>query len=138
MSGFALDPRLRADCFELGRLGFCRLLLLDNAAVPWFILVPETDVCEIIDLAEEQQLELLRLAGLVARFVRTEFPVDKLNIAAIGNVVRQLHVHVVGRSAGDYCWPGVVWGTAPPARYTGTQVDDIRALAARCLAGLTA
>ncbi len=78
------------------------------------------------------------LTGRVGSFVRAEFPVDKLNIAAIGNVVRQLHVHVVGRHAGDYCWPGVVWGTEPPARYTDAQVEGIRALAARSLAGLTA
>ena len=124
---FELDARLQQDCFRLGRLEFCQVLLLDNAAVPWFVLVPETGVTEICDLPVEQQQQLLRETSAVANFVRQAFVTEKLNIAAIGNIVRQLHVHVVGRRAGDYCWPGVVWGTVPPERYTDERLAQLRA-----------
>jgi len=135
---FELDARLRQDCFVVGRLEFCHLLLLDNAAVPWFILVPETTCTEVCDLGMSQQHALLEEINSVASFLRTGFAIDKLNIAAIGNIVRQLHVHVVGRHAGDYCWPGVVWGTAPPERYTEQRVAQIRTEVARNLKGFKA
>jgi diadenosine tetraphosphate (Ap4A) HIT family hydrolase len=134
---FELDSRLQQDCFRLGRLDLCHLLLLDNAAVPWFILVPETSVSEICDLASAQQLTLLQEMNVVANFVRQTFVIDKLNVAAIGNIVRQLHVHVVGRRATDYCWPGVVWGTVPPERYTEEQLAQIRLDVARNLKGFS-
>jgi len=123
---FELDARLQQDCFRLGRLEFCQVLLLDNAAVPWFVLVPETGVAEICDLPVAQQQQLLRETSAVANFVRQTFVTEKLNIAAIGNIVRQLHVHVVGRRAGDYCWPGLVWGTVPPERYTDERLAQLR------------
>jgi diadenosine tetraphosphate (Ap4A) HIT family hydrolase len=132
---FELDARLQQDCFRLGRLEFCHLLLLDNAAVPWFVLVPETGISEICDLQIAQQHVLLQETTAVANFVRQSFVTDKLNIAAIGNIVRQLHVHVVGRRADDYCWPGVVWGTVPPERYTDERLAQIRTNVARNLKG---
>jgi diadenosine tetraphosphate (Ap4A) HIT family hydrolase len=132
---FELDARLQQDCFRLGRLEFCHLLLLDNAAVPWFVLVPETEVTEICDLQITQQHVLLQETTAIANLVRQCFVIDKLNVAAIGNIVRQLHVHVVGRRAGDYCWPGVVWGTVPPERYTDEQLAQIRTNVARNLKG---
>jgi diadenosine tetraphosphate (Ap4A) HIT family hydrolase len=132
---FELDARLQQDCFRLGRLEFCHLLLLDNAAVPWFVLVPETEATEICDLQIAQQHVLLQETTAIANLVRQCFVIDKLNVAAIGNIVRQLHVHVVGRRAGDYCWPGVVWGTVPPERYTDEQLAQIRTNVARNLKG---
>jgi diadenosine tetraphosphate (Ap4A) HIT family hydrolase len=132
---FELDARLQQDCFRLGRLEFCHVLLLDNAAVPWFVLVPETEITEICDLPIAQQHLLLQETTAVANYVRQAFVTDKLNVAAIGNIVRQLHVHVVGRRAGDYCWPGVVWGTVPPERYTDEQLAQIRTNVARNLKG---
>jgi diadenosine tetraphosphate (Ap4A) HIT family hydrolase len=123
---FELDARLQQDCFRLGQLEFCHVLLLDNAAVPWFVLVPETAVTEVCDLPVAQQQVLLQETTAVANFVRQAFVTDKLNVAAIGNIVRQLHVHVVGRSQNDYCWPGVVWGPVPPKRYTDEQLAQIR------------
>jgi len=132
---FELDARLQQDCFRLGRLEFCHLLLLDNAAVPWFVLVPETAFTEICDLPIAQQHELLLETTAVANFVRETFVTNKLNVAAIGNIVRQLHVHVVGRRADDYCWPGVVWGTVPPERYTDERLAQIRTNVARNLKG---
>jgi diadenosine tetraphosphate (Ap4A) HIT family hydrolase len=110
MSGFSIHPRLVEDCHVLGRLGSSHVLLHRNASVPWFILVPETDVAEPFDLRAEARRALWDEADELARFVRTFFGVVRINVAAIGNVVPQLHVHVVGRSPGDPCWPRPVWG----------------------------
>ena len=134
---FQLDERLAGDCFELGKLGFCRLLLMNNAAVPWFILVPETDVTELCDLPANQQAALWAEVNSVAAYVRSAYAVDKLHIGAIGNIVRQLHVHVVGRHEDDYCWPGVVWGSEWEVSYDEDDVARMRASMAKALKELT-
>jgi len=123
---FVLDERLQKDCFDLGGFELCRVLLMNNAAVPWFILVPETDMAEICDLPVAQQAELWAEVRDIAEFVRNHYQIDKLNIAAIGNVVSQLHIHVVGRSTDDYCWPDVVWGKAAPASLGADRVTDVK------------
>ena len=135
--GFALDAQLGRDCFELGRIGFCRLLLMNNADIPWFILVPETTRTELCDLALADQQQVWEAVNAVSSFLRDNQPVDKLNVAAIGNIVRQLHVHVVGRREGDYCWPGVVWGSAIEKRYTDDQVAAVVSSATENLKGFT-
>jgi len=99
-----LDPRLQKDCFVLGKLELCQLLLMNNAAFPWFVLVPETTQIEVCDLTGSEQTLLWEEVNSIAEFVRANFQIDKLNIGAIGNVVSQLHVHVVGRREDDYCW----------------------------------
>jgi diadenosine tetraphosphate (Ap4A) HIT family hydrolase len=133
MADFRLDPQLARDCFVLGDLGASLLLLLDNALVPWFVVVPRVAVSEVCDLEAAQQAELLAQVNAVARFVQGAFPVDKLNVAAIGNIVRQLHVHVVGRRRDDFCWPGVVWGAPGREPYAPAEVERIRGLAAAAL-----
>jgi diadenosine tetraphosphate (Ap4A) HIT family hydrolase len=125
MQKFELDPRLAADCHLLGRLKLCRVLLMDNALLPWFILVPETDRTEIIDLESDTQALLYGEINLVAAFVERRFAPHKLNIAAIGNIVRQLHVHIVGRYENDYAWPGVVWGRPERSPYAADDVKSI-------------
>lgn len=127
---FQLDPRLERDCFALGRFKLCRLLLMNNAAVPWFILVPETDATEICDLNLLAQAILFDEINTVSHFVQALDGVEKLNVAAIGNVVSQLHLHVVGRHPGDFAWPGVVWGVEAKERYADEQVERIRQQAA--------
>ncbi|MDB4308256.1 HIT domain-containing protein [Gammaproteobacteria bacterium] len=122
---FVLDERLQRDCFFLGRLELSQLLLLNNAAVPWFILVPEVAVTELCDLDELQHTTLMNESQRLAEFIRQTFVIDKLNVAAIGNVVSQLHLHVIGRRKDDYCWPDVVWGTTPPEQYEAAQVATI-------------
>jgi diadenosine tetraphosphate (Ap4A) HIT family hydrolase len=134
---FKLDERLSRDCFELGRLDFCRLLLMNNAAVPWFVLVPETNVTEICELSADEQALLWSEVNRVAAYVRSDFSVDKLNIGAIGNIVSQLHVHVVGRRQDDYCWPGVVWGSQWEQKYTESEVTQLRDTMAATLKELT-
>jgi len=95
---FKLDSRLDNDCFTLGQLKTSRLLLLNNSLVPWFILVPETSATEIYELPHAQQLELLDEINLLSNHLKQNFAVDKLNVAAIGNIVNQMHIHIVGRN----------------------------------------
>jgi diadenosine tetraphosphate (Ap4A) HIT family hydrolase len=133
MTDFRLDPQLARDCFVLGELGTSLLLLLDNALVPWFIVVPRVAVSELHELEAAQREVLVAQVDAVSRFVKGAFPVDKLNVAAIGNVVSQLHVHVVGRRRDDFCWPGVVWGAPGREAYAAEDVARIRGMAAAAL-----
>lgn len=125
MPEFTLDPQLKADCHVLGMLDDHYLLLLDNALLPWFILVPKTSATEIFELDATQQTELLASISALSQFVKTTFPVEKLNVASIGNKVKQLHVHVIGRNPSDFCWPDVVWGRTERESYTSKAVAKI-------------
>jgi diadenosine tetraphosphate (Ap4A) HIT family hydrolase len=111
----SVHPRLLEDCHWLGRFAVSHVMLHRNAGVPWFILVPQVDpgVIELHDLDALQRRLLDEELDTVARFTKAEFGARKLNVAAIGNLVPQLHVHVVGRHEGDPCWPRVVWGNLP-------------------------
>jgi len=128
MHNFQLDTRLADDCHILGKLDISQLLLMNNSLVPWFILVPETDEMEITDLSKTDQEILLKEINLISSFVKDNFDMPKLNTAAIGNIVSQLHIHIVGRSPSDYCWPNVVWGTKEKEPYTDERVKGITAL----------
>lgn len=122
---FALHERLVQDCFQLGRFSLCRLLLMNDSACPWFILVPErAGVGEIFQLAEVDRLQLLRESTDLAAALSEVYRPDKLNIAAIGNLVPQLHLHHVVRYREDRAWPGVVWGRFEPLPYADDPVDN--------------
>jgi len=126
MNSFTLDPRLANDCIVLGEMRLSLLLLLKNALVPWFILVPRRDQTEIFELEREDQEALLKEINLLSGFVKGFAGVEKLNVAAIGNVVKQLHVHVIGRNSEDYCWPNVVWGRPEKTPYTDEELRAIK------------
>lgn len=128
-SSFALAAPLRADCHVLGRLPLCHVLLVNKAEVPWFILVPETSHIELCDLSADQQLLLHGEINRLSRLVRAHFNVAKLNVAAIGNIVAQLHIHVIGRHPDDPWWPNVAWGQHSAGGYTAARVAEI----AQCL-----
>ena len=118
MSGFVLDERLAADSLFLADGPLSQVRLMDDARWPWIVLVPRVDgASEWIDLDGNQQRLLLAEINLVSRLLRAEPGVDKLNLGALGNVVRQLHVHLVGRHADDAAWPGPVWGSGPMRRF---------------------
>lgn len=115
---FALHPRLAADTFVLGDFPLCRLLLMNDANYPWCILVPRrADAREIYRLDERDQQQLLRESAALSRAMMDAFGGHKLNVAALGNVVAQLHVHHIVRFPGDAAWPGPVWGRHPPRPY---------------------
>ena len=134
MNNFVLDPRLKADCIQLGDLELSLVLLMNNALVPWFILVPRVDENEIYLLSNEQQNTLYEEINILSKFVSDSFETDKLNIGAIGNIVNQLHVHIVGRRKDDVCWPGVVWGVKEKRPYSDAEIENIRTLASSIMA----
>ncbi len=113
MSGaaFELDPRLAADTCQVAALPLCDVRLMNDARYPWLILVPRrAGLGEIADLHDDEQSALWREVNRAAAALRAVAPCDKLNLGALGNIVRQLHVHVVARVEGDAAWPGPVWG----------------------------
>jgi len=131
---FSLDPTLAADTHILGRLPLSLLLLMDDATYPWVILVPErSGVRELYELAAADRAALMEEVAAVSRAMAGVFAPDKLNVAALGNVVAQLHVHVVARFRGDLAWPAPIWGRAAPVRYP---VGDVAEIARRLHAAL--
>lgn len=116
---WSLDARLAADTHHVLSLDLSELLLMDNASVPWLVLVPRrADAVEWIDLDGPDRLRLFEETTRVAGALRAVHRPCKLNIGALGNIVRQLHVHVVARRDDDPAWPGPVWGALPPMPYT--------------------
>ena len=108
---FDLDPRLAADTIPVGDLALCRVLLLDDARFPWLVLVPQREgASELTDLGEDDAAALARETRLAVGVMQALAKPDKVNVGALGNVVAQLHVHVVGRFLSDPAWPGPVWG----------------------------
>lgn len=127
MPSFALHPQLQADCHCLGRLSHSRLLLHRNALVPWFILVPETDLGNLLELPIPQRDGVLADCKRVSNYLTEVLACPKINVAWIGNLVPQLHVHVIGRRPDDPCWPKPVWGNLTQRReYAAEEIDAIR------------
>jgi len=108
---FEIHPQLRRDCFDVGRFDLCRLLLMNDSRYPWLILVPErAGMSEIYQLPEAEQIQLMRESCRLAQSMATVFRADKMNVAAIGNLVPQLHIHHIVRHRDDPAWPAPVWG----------------------------
>ncbi len=106
----APHPRLQRDCHWLGTLGDCQLLLHRNASLPWFILVPPGPYRGIEQLPDTDARHVLGLVKHLSRFITDRYHSENINIASIGNLVAQLHIHVIGRRRDDGCWPLPVWG----------------------------
>ena len=128
---FALDPRLATDTVPVAALALCNVLLMNDARYPWLILAPRrAGLVEIADLSTEEQATLWLEVNRAAAALRTVAPCDKLNLGALGNIVRQLHVHVVARCVGDAAWPGPVWGNGNTEPYQPAArevlLDDLR------------
>ena len=122
---FKLDGRLKADCEFIANLGLCSLWLMNNASVPWFILVPNlSHAIELTDLPITQQQQVLHEMNQVAAMVTSLYNPDKLNIGALGNVVSQLHIHVIGRFTNDPAWPNPVWGQLAANAYSEAQLEQ--------------
>jgi len=115
---WTLHPQLDRDTASIGDLPLSRVLIINDANYPWLLLVPRrANIVELIDLDDVEQAQLMTEVTRVARALRTVTNCDKLNIAALGNVVPQLHVHVIARFRSDAAWPKPVWGVAPPRPY---------------------
>ncbi|GAB3485573.1 HIT family protein [Azotobacter salinestris] len=124
---FALDSRLQQDTLPIGDFPLCRLLLMKDAHYPWFILVPRREeVVELFQLDAEDQRALWQETSELAEILKDTFGADKMNVAALGNVVSQLHMHVIVRRRDDAAWPAPVWGRHPAQPYTDEQITAIR------------
>jgi diadenosine tetraphosphate (Ap4A) HIT family hydrolase len=123
---WSLDPQLAQDTVPVGDLALSRVLLANDANYPWLILVPRrAGMSEIIDLEENEQVQLLGEIAAAARVLKSVTQCDKLNIAALGNMVAQLHVHVIARNARDAAWPKPVWSAVPPSVYNPGVRDEL-------------
>jgi diadenosine tetraphosphate (Ap4A) HIT family hydrolase len=123
---WSLHPQLAQDTVPVGDLGLARVLLANDANYTWLILVPRRPgLVELIDLPDAAQVQLLGEIAAAARALKAITECDKLNIAALGNQVAQLHVHVIARRHSDAAWPKPVWGAAPPSAYSPTVRDGL-------------
>ena len=124
---FTLDPTLAHDTVEVTRLSLCHVLLMKDSRFPWLILVPERDGArEIHDLPPADRAVLIEEIAQASQILQRIFRPDKLNVGALGNVVPQLHVHVVARTTGDAAWPGPVWGSGEPVPYGKAETEELR------------
>ena len=122
--GWSLHPQLVRDTIELGDLALSRVLIIKDANYPWLLLVPRRpNIVEIIDLDEIEQAQLMVEIARVGRVLKDVTKCDKLNVAALGNAVPQLHVHVIARRKTDKAWPKPVWGAAEPLGHDFTELD---------------
>lgn len=113
-----LDPQLERDSVEIANLPLCQARLMNDANYPWLLLVPRrANVSEIVDLEEADRAQLMREIAQTVQALKAETACDKINVAAIGNVVAQLHVHVIARSRSDPAWPKPVWGAVAARAY---------------------
>ena len=123
-SGWSLQARLKEDTIDIGDLPLCRVLVIKDAHYPWLLLVPRRrDIVEIIDLGEVEQAQLMTEISRVARGLKEITKCEKLNIAALGNMVPQLHVHIIARRSGDAAWPRPVWGVTPPLAHDAEELQ---------------
>ncbi len=127
MSGFVLHERLAADCVVLGDLPLSRVLLARDGRYPWLILVPRhAGLREIHHLCEADQQQLMRESCALGRLMETVLSPDKLNVAALGNLVPQLHLHHIARFTGDDAWPGPIWGRFEAQHYDNAEAEADR------------
>lgn len=123
---FTLDSKLNADTFLVADLKVSRLLLMNDSNYPWLILVPrKANLVELTDLDFEEQVEVLREINLVGEVLQKNFGAEKLNIGALGNVVKQLHIHVIARFKNDVAFPKPVWGAVAAKPYLENEAEGI-------------
>ncbi|MFG6137818.1 HIT domain-containing protein [Halomonas sp. B23F22_10] len=132
MTDVTLDPRLIEDTHPVTELPLCQLRLMDDTRYPWLVLIPRRPgAVEVFDMSEDDQQQLWREAGLLGRALKETLGGDKLNIATLGNIVPQLHLHLVLRREGDAAWPGPVWGQGQAEPFG---LDGLAAMRDRLLA----
>lgn len=124
---FTLHPTLARDTVPVSTLPLCRVLLMKDRRFPWLILVPEREgVREIHELPQADRAQLVEEIARASAALTRLFRPDKVNVGALGNVVPQLHVHVVARFQEDAAWPGPVWGSGPAEAYADDELEEIR------------
>ena len=127
--GFVLHERLAADCITVDDWPLCRVLLMNDASYPWLILVPRRPgLRDFHDVARDETMQFTDEIHAASRALQNGFKPDKINVAALGNMVPQLHLHVIARFTGDPAWPGPVWGAQPPVPYESGALQERLAL----------
>ena len=127
-TSFELAPELAGDCIELADWPLCKVLLMNDSLYPWFVLVPrKAGLKEIIDLSEADQIIYLKESAKLSKLLIEIFKPDRLNVAALGNVVSQLHIHHIARFTTDAAWPAPIWGKHPAKPYTDEQIQALKA-----------
>lgn len=123
---FQLDSQLKKDTFFVKDLKLCQVLLMNNALYPWFILVPKkADLIEIIDLSKEDQILLMEEISLVSKILKHHLKPKKLNVANLGNMVPQLHIHIIARFENDATFPKPVWANSENKPYQEQELEKI-------------
>jgi len=122
----SLDPRLASDSAAIGRLSLCEVRLQDDARFPWLVLVPQREgMSELFELSFSDRAAAIEEVAQCAAELRAVTQCLKINVGALGNIVRQLHIHVVARNEGDAAWPGPVWGVGTRVPYSETEKSDL-------------
>jgi diadenosine tetraphosphate (Ap4A) HIT family hydrolase len=125
---FVLDPRLASDTFAIGDLSLSRALLMNDARYPWVILAPRRHgVVDLSDLTSTDRAALIEEVARACETMHSLPDVEKVNVGALGNIVRQLHIHIVGRNARDFAWPGPVWGAGSSRAYPESEREALLA-----------
>ena len=126
---FELHPQLAKDCIEVGDFPLSKVLLLNDSHYPWVVLVPRREnIDEIFQLSHEDQRQLLAESSTLSEAMATYFKADKMNVAALGNKVPQLHLHHIVRYKNDVSWPNPIWGAVAAKPYNKTELDDLIAI----------
>ncbi|PCI41311.1 MAG: hypothetical protein COB46_04110 [Rhodospirillaceae bacterium] len=121
---FELHPTLANDTVEITRLSLCRVLLIRDKTYPWIVLVPQQDgLRDLDDLNETDRIQVMSEIDHVSKTLKSLFKPYKINVAALGNVVEQLHIHVIARFQDDAAWPAPIWGVGPLEDYADTDRD---------------
>lgn len=121
-----IHPQLLNDCKVIGKFSLSYVLLMRDANYPWCILVPDREnISEIFELKPVEQKQLNLESNTLSQYLKTEFQADKMNVAALGNVVSQLHIHHIVRFTTDISWPAPVWGAYPAKAYSDSEIEQL-------------
>ncbi len=136
---FEIHSQLASDTHHMIKLRYSHVLLHKNALLPWFILVPKTKETDLLDLPDSERISILKECSEVSTFIKREWDLEKINFGAIGNVVPQMHLHIVGRSPNDPCWPAPVWGNLKETKdYSREEINQYQLKLSKALSDFLA
>ncbi|MBP9680851.1 MAG: HIT domain-containing protein [Bacteriovorax sp.] len=127
MKSFIIDSELEKNAYLISELELSRLYIKNDKDNPWFILVPrKMNAIELIDLTHEEQCILMEEITVVSEFLMNYYRPHKINVGSLGNIVRQLHIHVIARYGNDRAWPHPIWGTGPEHVFDEVELENIK------------
>ena len=127
MNYFKVDPALEQDSFLIADMELSKLYVKNDKDNPWFVLIPrKANASEMVDLTHEEQCMLMEEVTTVSEFLKHYYRPTKINIGALGNIVRQLHIHIIARYENDQAWPQALWGTTPEVFFEQVELENIK------------